>query len=352
MGDPLSIASGIAGLVSLGLTICNGLYTYFNAIKDSLMDEAGPSQKWRKQISAARYPLNQKKLFQLHEQLLNANNVLGNFVQGFNLDVNTSISNDLQVLKGDIKAGDANTHAMLRSIANHLEIIGPAVKRTDMALVTLSSQDRVGSISTSKTPVERALQPLYIRNSEMERKLGSKSEVVPCHCRGLKNRSGSYRSNRTHQFWGGLVISRQGGACRTHLPGCTFFKHSVNRSKATLTYLGLRYIFSRSLTVSLTWDYPPGAYRLFFGLNCSNIVESSPAFHVFDIATDSEGFIRTSIDTIGLEGTAKKIIKELTTIYNSGAASPSDVDSDGNNIAHYCVRVSPFFWPLELMTVS
>lgn len=38
MGDPLSVASGVAGLVSLGLSLCNGLHKYFSAIKDRHTD--------------------------------------------------------------------------------------------------------------------------------------------------------------------------------------------------------------------------------------------------------------------------------------------------------------------------
>ncbi|KAK2488323.1 hypothetical protein H9L39_02250, partial [Fusarium oxysporum f. sp. albedinis] len=38
MADPLSIASGVAGLVSLGLTLCNGLHNYLSAVKDRYSD--------------------------------------------------------------------------------------------------------------------------------------------------------------------------------------------------------------------------------------------------------------------------------------------------------------------------
>ncbi|KAK2685599.1 hypothetical protein QWA68_015471 [Fusarium oxysporum] len=44
MSDPLSTASGIAGLVSLGLTLCNGLHTYFSAIKDRHNDIESAAQ--------------------------------------------------------------------------------------------------------------------------------------------------------------------------------------------------------------------------------------------------------------------------------------------------------------------
>ena len=38
MSDPLSIAAGAAGLVSLGLTVCSGLFEYYNVWKDQHSD--------------------------------------------------------------------------------------------------------------------------------------------------------------------------------------------------------------------------------------------------------------------------------------------------------------------------
>lgn len=34
MGDPLSVASGVAGIISLGLTVCSGLLDYYGAWKE------------------------------------------------------------------------------------------------------------------------------------------------------------------------------------------------------------------------------------------------------------------------------------------------------------------------------
>lgn len=149
MADPLSIASGVAGLVSLGLTLCNGLHNYLSAVKDRYSDIetatqglallqsniciiqsstlklghrhalaangvnlglrncetqlralenfvedlttapslSGAKQKWQKQKMFIRYPFDQKKLFQLQEQLSKANSTLGSFVQSFNPSV-------------------------------------------------------------------------------------------------------------------------------------------------------------------------------------------------------------------------------------------------------------------------
>jgi hypothetical protein len=147
MADPLSIASGVAGLVSLGITLCNGLHTFLSAVRDrdkdledaikensllrfhlmiikanqsrvpshhaqatqginlglkecesqlksleTFIEELTSSyglssidQLWRKQKAITRYPFDKKRLIQLQSQLSKANSTLGSFVQALNL---------------------------------------------------------------------------------------------------------------------------------------------------------------------------------------------------------------------------------------------------------------------------
>ncbi|KAJ4324346.1 hypothetical protein N0V84_003907 [Fusarium piperis] len=143
MADPFSIASGVAGIVSLGITICSGLDTYFSAIKnqdddlkhaleilsllrsyvelirpnastlshryaqstglviralgsceselralkelvDNLNKIDGSSdvaRKWERSKSVITYPFQRKKLTQVQDQLLKATGTLGTVVQ-------------------------------------------------------------------------------------------------------------------------------------------------------------------------------------------------------------------------------------------------------------------------------
>ncbi|KAI5459630.1 hypothetical protein BGZ63DRAFT_388404 [Mariannaea sp. PMI_226] len=45
MGDPLSVASGVAGLVSLGLSLCHGLHNYFSAIQGRAGDVTSATRR-------------------------------------------------------------------------------------------------------------------------------------------------------------------------------------------------------------------------------------------------------------------------------------------------------------------
>ncbi|KAJ4267173.1 hypothetical protein NW762_003274 [Fusarium torreyae] len=146
MADPFSIASGVAGIISLGLTICNKIHTYFSAIEgrnddieaalqqlgllranigivesissklgtrhahattgitQSLEDceshfkaletltrelattgTSGSKQKWRKGKLIMMYPFDREKLAQMHERLSRAQDTLENFVQSLTL---------------------------------------------------------------------------------------------------------------------------------------------------------------------------------------------------------------------------------------------------------------------------
>ncbi|KAF5560444.1 hypothetical protein FPHYL_6648 [Fusarium phyllophilum] len=200
MADPLSIASGVAGLVSLGLTLCGGLHNYLGIVKGRHQDIESASRsltllqsnlfiiqsstlklghrhalsangvnqglancefelvalqqlmlnltrdeglsdmkgKMRQQMMIARYPFDQKKLIQLQDQLSKANATLNSFVQNFNLDINIGISEDLRILKNYTNANDSITHNMLGTIARQLDAISPAVQRTEMQMATLT----------------------------------------------------------------------------------------------------------------------------------------------------------------------------------------------------------------------
>lgn len=143
MVEALGIASGVAGIVSLGITICSGLDTYFSAIKDrdddlkrasellsllrtyidlveskasilsshhaqttdlvvlalkfceselrtlkELVDSLNKidgssdvARKWDKSKSVITYPFQRKKLTQVQDQLLKATGTLGTIVQ-------------------------------------------------------------------------------------------------------------------------------------------------------------------------------------------------------------------------------------------------------------------------------
>ncbi|KAM6507907.1 hypothetical protein FSOLCH5_013106 [Fusarium solani] len=143
MAEALGIASGVAGIVSLGITICSGLDTFFSAIKDrdddlkratellsllrryielirpsastlssrhaqatdlvvlalgsckgelralkELIDNLNKvdgasdvARKWDKSKSVITYPFQRKKLTQIQDQLLKATGALGTVIQ-------------------------------------------------------------------------------------------------------------------------------------------------------------------------------------------------------------------------------------------------------------------------------
>ncbi|RMJ08806.1 hypothetical protein CDV36_011602 [Fusarium kuroshium] len=159
MGDPLSIASGVAGIVSLGLTVCSGLQTYFSALKDrgediqqahqlltllsEYIDLIRPIESmygnrhgqatnlialalrlcqgelqvlketidklecgkgtWEKSKLVVTYPFNQKKLTQVQDQLFKTTGALGTVFHVLVLRENTSISNDIDALRNAVR---------------------------------------------------------------------------------------------------------------------------------------------------------------------------------------------------------------------------------------------------------
>ncbi|KAF5617484.1 hypothetical protein F25303_13252 [Fusarium sp. NRRL 25303] len=210
MGDPFSIATGVAGLISLGITVCDGLHTYFSAIKDrkddlaivaqnvalfkfhvfavqssasklghrhspaidglqlslincemqlqylqKLLNELMPTEDpslfkeiWRRQKLIARYPFDRKKLVQLEEYLTRANTTLSSFIQALNLDLNIRMGDELEAFRTSLEALDINTQATLRTIATRLDV-SPKVEPITLQLLPSRIEDVTASSSNS-----------------------------------------------------------------------------------------------------------------------------------------------------------------------------------------------------------
>ncbi|KAK2690673.1 hypothetical protein QWA68_010506 [Fusarium oxysporum] len=401
MADPLSVASGVAGLISLGLTLCGGLHNYFSAVRDRHQDIETAAQslallqsnlfiihsstlklghrhalsangvnqglancesqlvtlqqmmldltrneglstmkgKLRKQMPIAQYPFDQKKLSQLQEQLSKANATLSSFVQNFNLDINIGISEDLRVLKHYTNANDSITHNMLGTIARRLDTISPTVQRTEMEVATISRYVQENPVATISRSPDDVGKPRYLQNSQKEEKVVKRLNDPECTCTNPSSSSIFRQSSYVNRSWGGLVISKQRHTRQRHRPGCIFFSHSLQTAKTTVSYLGLRYWFSRILSLSVTQDYPAGAYSLSFGIQPCSIVESSPAFQALYNLYNKYMNDRTLNIGFDLRKETSALIKNLRTIYKSAAASPFDVDKHGDNIAHKSMRL-------------
>ncbi|KAF9772088.1 hypothetical protein IL306_010229, partial [Fusarium sp. DS 682] len=228
MGDPFSISTGIAGLISLGLTLGNGLHTYFSAIKDRHSDieiaqqslgllqfniytlrsnqskigrrhglaadgltlgvinceaqlrslevllneltstegSTALKQTLRKQKMIARYPFDQKKLVQLQDQLSKANATLNNFLSTLILESVLDISKDMEALKILSEARGTSTQTIPKVMAPQLNIIASKEERGTLDIVSHSARigEQLPTISNDST----ALQQTGLNNREIE----------------------------------------------------------------------------------------------------------------------------------------------------------------------------------------
>ncbi|KAF5012915.1 hypothetical protein FDECE_1049 [Fusarium decemcellulare] len=206
MADPFSIASGVVGVVSLGITLCDGLHKFLSAIKgydedvelasqrlavlrsniDLIQSSAstlsgrygsasqgviqglelcerqlqvldrtlgelghvGGSSKWQK---ISKYPFSRNKLIQIQDQLLWATATLGTFVQSLILNVNIGVGDDLEAFRSAVKDSSYKTQASLDALDNRLEFIGPLVQESDSKLTAVSAQVWEQSMLTSSS---------------------------------------------------------------------------------------------------------------------------------------------------------------------------------------------------------
>ncbi|KAM5359781.1 hypothetical protein ACJZ2D_014214 [Fusarium nematophilum] len=374
MADPFSIASGVAGIVSLGLTLCDGLHTYLDAIKDrdedielasqrlavlrssipliqssastlvsrygpaaqgvilglelcrrqlrdldrtvgELRDGGGSRNNWQK---IAKYPFSRNKLIQVQDQLLWATATLGTFVQNLILNVNVGVGNDLEAFRSAVKDSSSKTQASLDALVGHLGFIGPLVRDSDSKLAAISTQVReqsvlassshslmqrvnseVSSQSSQLTAIssdinelralcqsrlleqnENEAPPCYARNSEAQRKRNRDFATRSCSCR-FKSKLGYHQVHQSrHVPFSGLIVSQQTERKGKHYPGCVFYVvDSVETTKVfSLTYTGLRWLFSREVALSLHSNSRKGASWITYELRAYHIVEKSPVF--------------------------------------------------------------------------
>ncbi|RSL61500.1 hypothetical protein CEP51_013623 [Fusarium floridanum] len=200
MAEALGIASGVAGIVSLGITICSGLDTYFSAIKDrdddlkratellsllrryielirpsastlgsrhaqaadlvvlalgscegelralkELVDNLNKidgssdvARKWDKSKSVIAYPFQRKKLTQVQDQLLKATGALGTVIQALILHVGVGVGDDIDAFRSAVNDNHLVTTAFLTRLESKVEMIGSSAEHTESALTAIS----------------------------------------------------------------------------------------------------------------------------------------------------------------------------------------------------------------------
>lgn len=167
---------------------------------------------------------------------------------------------------------------MLRTIAMQLDTITPTVQRTQIEVTTTTRHIKEQRLSAGSHVSGVSVQPRYVQNSQREASLINELNEPKCTCSDPRPTHIHRKSSYVNRSWGKWVISKEEHKQQCHRPGCMSLSQSLQTSKTTWSYLGFRYWLSRSLSLSLTRDYPAGAYSLSFGIQACNIVKSSPAF--------------------------------------------------------------------------
>ncbi|KAI8672997.1 hypothetical protein NCS56_00764200 [Fusarium sp. Ph1] len=218
MAEALGIASGIAGIVSLGITICSGLDTFFSAIKDreddlkratellsllrryielirpsastlssrhaqatdlvvlalgscegelralkelveNLNKADGASdvaRKWDKSKSVITYPFQRKKLTQIQDQLLKATGALGTVIQALILHVGVGVGDDIEAFRSAVQDNHLVTTAFLTRIESKVERIEGSAQQTEARLTAISTgvEEQRALASSSQTLIK------------------------------------------------------------------------------------------------------------------------------------------------------------------------------------------------------
>ena len=188
---------------------------------------------------------------------------------------------------------------------------------------------------------ERGTTSQYMRKAKAERKLNRDLATMRCTCMNAKPRAVDRQSSHVYKAWAGLAISKQVNVQNMHQSGCAFYdiEFSTTSTKTTLSYTGLNFLLRRTLNISLIQDSISRAASISFTLRPCRVVESSPAFLLFDDLRQFSGALLSNQEDAP-EKEARRLMRELRDLYSSGNSSPFDIDQYGESIGHYCVKVS------------
>ncbi|KAI8669621.1 hypothetical protein NCS57_00777500 [Fusarium keratoplasticum] len=218
MAEALGIASGVAGIVSLGITVCSGLDTFFSAIKDrdddlkratellallrryielirpsastlssrhaqatdlvvlalrscegelralkELVDNLNTvdgasdvARKWDKSKSIITYPFQRKKLTQIQDQLLKATGALGTVIQPLILHVGVGVGDDIEAFRSAVQDNHLVTTAFLTRLESKVERIEGSAQQTEARLTAISTgvEEQKTLASSSQTLIK------------------------------------------------------------------------------------------------------------------------------------------------------------------------------------------------------
>ncbi|RSM10895.1 hypothetical protein CDV31_007023 [Fusarium ambrosium] len=403
MGDPLSIASGVAGIVSLGLTVCSGLQTYFSALKDrgediqqahqlltllsEYIDLIRPIESmygnrhgqatnlialalrlcqgelqvlketidklecgkgtWEKSKLVVTYPFNQKKLTQVQDQLFKTTGALGTVFHVLVLRENTSISNDIDALR----------NAVRDSILFSQEVFGRIQTEVEQnRAMAVSTHELIQSVSVTlleklDSVVQGQAQLLWVQH---ERQITEPTRQIdaPQH---LKNADLETKSIQAHTA----------GTCSCEEARRKTSKQSLQRYKlwGGLTVLrqvdrkrdherGCRFYREELLerSTKTTFTYTGLRYILSLALNltverqCENgdysIKHSLRTYNMREKSEAFEVFRWSKLPDNFSTTLVEELMTELQEAYSLPDVSPRDVDEFGRNTAHLCITGS------------
>ncbi|KAL6412826.1 hypothetical protein AUP68_04035 [Ilyonectria robusta] len=242
MADPLSVASGVAGLVSLGISTCNGLHRYLDAVKGRQEDITKVAQRVRLLESTiealqdcerrlgGRYeraattvavclqlcgnelralettikaleppstpsnsimnkldrgklaltcPFHRQNLLQVEDQLSRVTGILNTAVQALTLNVNIGVVSDVEKSTAAIWDAFVTMQESLAKVKCQLESASSTVERTDQKTVTISAQIEGLLGSKQDTSTPREiLHELVMKSTEQSVQLSSIGQLL------------------------------------------------------------------------------------------------------------------------------------------------------------------------------
>ncbi|KAL4793072.1 hypothetical protein BDV19DRAFT_391513 [Aspergillus venezuelensis] len=341
MVEPFSIASGAAGVVSLGLTVCQGLLAYYGPFKAEALqqlsnvlsrcrgyDAGGTLTKKGRAFAKALYPFRRGTLVGLTD-----------VVAGIQSNLEVALQVLMLAITGQLEQRSILSLSVSHSIASNIAEVPSSLERLDTGqqrlmqsqeqmLQLVTRMQHMQHVALEQTP--NAQQGPLIRQPELNgsrrqhswhqgpvrhlsRWGGSPASQVQCTCNGTRS-------------W----VSRVFGfisSIHSHRYDCPLFHH---REVATLVD-GKLTILTRCINCSVYFHVALVQEKAAFSiqpiLNLRRVVDiDSPSFEI----------IRSTISKNGMN--YAEALLRLRSLFDEGKASPSDTLPDGRTLVHEAIH--------------
>ena len=242
-------------------------------------------------------------------------------------DTNSRAKNAIKAIRyeKEIQRSAANLKEYFNTLFVAYQIKSTPSNRSPSTVVSVCSNDRESLVALDE-PTTKGMQTALVLATTKGQQLLQQTTLVPrkCNCRPRE-----FVQNSTSWSLGSASVSS--AILTQHRSGCLFYARNVKQHRLSFNLKYTSVMLKIIARVSMSMKYGAGGLSLSPNLTLRGMREDSPAFELFSRAEWE------ACHTVA-DATAKmnQVLLRLQQMFDSGIASPFDLDPEGNSLIWVC----------------